>query len=457
MLTVDDKLLTVDDALAAGLGEVRSWHEHVNPGLATLLGLVGFDRQWVSAAGTKLTDVDGNDVLDFYGGYGSLNVGHNHPKVIEAVNKVNERPNMLGATVSPFSGALGENLARITPGDLSNSFFCNSGAEAVEGALKLACAATGCNRAIVSTENAFHGKTAGALSVSGKDSYKETFPLIEDVDFVPFGDADALELRLSCGPAAAFIVEPIQGEAGVIVPPEGYLPRVRELCSKYGVLLILDEIQTGLGRTGKMFACEHEGVVPDVMTLAKSLGGGIIPIGAFTTTRRIWDNAFGGINKAALHTSTFGGNTRAAAAALAALEVTLDERLAERAAETGAYVLERLKELEAKHKMIKEVRGRGLMIGIEFYSPQAPKFIEDLSQQYLASLVAAQMLAEHGVLTAYTFNNPNVIRFAPPLAVTRGECDRAIDGLDEVCKKNKGFLGAGLAAGKSMAKRLLKR
>ncbi|RJQ52007.1 MAG: aspartate aminotransferase family protein [Actinobacteria bacterium] len=451
-----DELLTVDDALGASLPTVREWHEHVNPALKRLLGLVGFDRIWVKAEGTRVWDADGNEVLDFYGGYGSLNVGHNHPRVVEAVNKVAEKPNMLGATVSPFTGALGVNLARLAPGDLSNSFFCNSGAEAVEGALKLACAATGCNRAIVSTENAFHGKTCGALSVSGKDSYKESFPLVEEIDFVAYGDAPALEARLASAPAAAFIVEPIQGEAGVIVPPEGYLTDVRELCSKHGVLLILDEIQTGIGRTGKMFACEHEGVVPDVMTLAKSFGGGIAPIGAFTTTRKIWDRAFGGLNKAAIHTSTFGGNTRAAAAAIAALNVTVDERLPERAAETGAYVLDRLAELQAEHKMIKEVRGRGLMIGVEFYSPKAPKFVESLSQQYLASLVAAQMLAEHRILTAYTFNNPNVIRFAPPLAVTKEECDRAVEALDAVCAKNKGFLGTGVRAGKSVAKRLLK-
>lgn len=453
---MDDRLITVDDALGASLEQVRAWHEYVNPGVSFLLGLVGFDRQWSKARGTRLWDSDGNEVLDFYGGYGSLNVGHNHPAVLEAVNKVAERPNMLGATLSPFTGALGKNLATLTPGELSNSFFCNSGAEAVEGALKLVCAATGCNRVICSTTDAFHGKTAGALSVSGKDSYKEGFALIEDVTFVPFGDAGALAAQLEKGETAAFIVEPIQGEAGVIVPPDGYLTEVRRLCDEHGVLLIFDEVQTGFGRTGKMFACEHENVAPDVMTLAKSLSGGIVPIGAFITTRAIWDKAFGGMTKSTIHTSTFGGNTRAAAAAIAALNVIVDEKLADKARETGDYAMGRLKELEAKHKMIKEVRGRGLMIGIEFYSPGGGKIVGNLSKQYLASLVAAELLRDHGVLTAYTFNNPNVIRFAPPLAVTRGECDVAVDALDAVCERNRGFARTVFRAGKSLAGRMIK-
>ncbi len=452
---MSERLLTVDDALSSTLEDIRAWHQNVNPGLIRLLGLVGFDRKYVKARGTRLWDEAGNEILDFYGGYGSLNVGHNHPAVVEAVNSVTDLPNMLGATLSPFAGALGKNLADLTPGDLANTFFCNSGAEAVEGALKLACAATGRTGAICSTYDAFHGKTAGALSVSGKNAYKDGFALVEDVVLVDYGDASALQSGFESRNVAAFIVEPIQGEAGVVVPPDGYLRDVRRLCDKHGVMLIFDEIQTGLGRTGAMFACEHEGVAPDIMTLAKSLSGGIMPIGCFTTTRAIWDKAFGGMHRAALHTSTFGGNTRATAAAIAALNVIVDEKLADNAREMGEYLLRRLKELEGRHKLIKEVRGRGLMIGIEFYAPSGGKVgaLDKLSKEYLASLIAADMLREHKVLTAYTFNNPNVIRFAPALAVTREECDWAVDALDATCERNKGFMRTVLRGGKSLLKK----
>lgn len=450
-----DRLLTVDDAMKASLPQIRQWHQHANPAAMRLLGLVGFDREWVKAQGATIWDRDGNEVLDFYGGYGTLNVGHNHPKVIEAVNKVASMPNMLAVTLSPTAGALAKNLATITPGELSNCYFCCTGTEAIEAAIKLACAATGKKGVICSTVGAFHGKTLGSLSISGKDFYKNGFPLLREVALVPYGDAQSLEDRLSRGDVAAFVVEPIQGEAGVIVPPQGYLKDVRRLCDKYGVLFIADEIQTGFGRTGSMFACEHEGVAPDVMALAKSLGGGVMPIGAMIATRKLWDKAYGSLNKAAMHTSTFGGNTRATAAGIAAINVIYDEGLPERARELGEYLLGRLKEVEAKHKLIKEVRGRGLMIGIEFYAPSGGKIgaLDKLSKEYLASMIAAELLREHRVLTAYTWNNPNVIRFAPPLIVSKEQCDWAVDALDKTCERNKGFMRTVLRGGASLLKK----
>ncbi|MBC7325332.1 MAG: aspartate aminotransferase family protein, partial [Moorella sp. (in: Bacteria)] len=230
-------------------------------------------------------------------------------------------PNLIQSSLGVLAAALAHNLAKITPGDLQRSFFCNSGCEAVEGALKLARAATG-RKEIIYCHNSFHGKSFGALSVTGREKYQKPFePLLPGCAAVPFGDAEALAYELKKERAAAFIVEPIQGEGGINVPPPGYLAQARRLCSQHGTLLIIDEIQTGFGRTGAMFACEEEGAVPDILCLAKSLGGGIMPVGAYITTDEIWKKAYGSMEKALLHTSTFGGNNWAAAAALAALQV----------------------------------------------------------------------------------------------------------------------------------------
>jgi putrescine aminotransferase len=288
-----------------------------------MLGLLDFDRQFVRAEGIYVWDSKGEKYLDFLGAYGALNTGHNHPRVLEALDRVKEMPNLLQASLGTVVSALAKNLALITPGNLQRSFICNSGAEAVEGALKMARAATG-RQKLIYCDGSFHGKTLGALAVTGRGKYQRAFqPLVPGCTSVPYGDLGALEYELKKEETAAFILEPVQGEGGIIIPPSGYLPEVRRLCSKYGTLLIIDEIQTGLGRTGKMFACQHDGVVPDIMCLAKSLGGGIMPAGAYITTDEIWKKAYGGMEKALLHTSTFGGNTWAAAAGIAALEIIL--------------------------------------------------------------------------------------------------------------------------------------
>ncbi len=454
----DPDLVSLDEALRAEKEEVRRWHQdYVNPGLTSLLSLLDFDRCYVRAQGVKVWDSQEKEYLDFLGGYGSLNVGHNHPKVWEAIEKVKGRPAILQATLNPLVGALAKNLAEITPGDLKHTFFCNSGAEAVEGALKTARIATGRKR-IISTENSFHGKTLGALSVTGRAKYQKPFePLLPGCQIIPYGDLEALEGELAKGDVAAFIVEPIQGEGGVVIPPSGYLKGAEELCRKYHSLLIVDEIQTGFGRTGKMFACEWEEVEPDILCLAKSLGGGLLPIGAFMTTEGVWKKAYGGMNTCLLHTSTFGGNLLACAAALAAIEILVEESLPKKAAEKGEYFLSELKRLEAEYKMIKNVRGRGLMVGVEFYEPTkgwlkkvSAGLINKLSEEYFASLVATELLNEYGVITAYTLNNPNVIRLQPPLIVEREELDKVAGALEEICRKYKGFAGVAIKAGKEM-------
>jgi len=280
---------------------------------------------------------------------------------------------------------------------------------------------------------------------------------------VPYGELDALASELKKEETAAFILEPVQGEGGIIIPPPGYLAEVRRLCSKYGTLLIIDEIQTGLGRTGKLFACQHDGVVPDIMCLAKSLGGGIMPAGAYITTDEIWKKAYGSMDKALLHTSTFGGNTWASAAAIAALEIILEENLPGKAAETGEYLLQGLARLKEKYPLIKDVRGRGLMVGIEFNQPGnlASKvsfgLAARLSEEYLGSLVAGELMNKHRIITAYTLNNPNVIRLEPPLSVSKDQIDIVLQALEDIFATHKGFFSAARAGAKSIIKSFIKK
>ncbi|MCR4419769.1 MAG: aspartate aminotransferase family protein [Clostridia bacterium] len=458
-------MFTLDEALEFDRATVgKLYKEYVNPGLAAVLGLLDFDKRFVRAEGPCLWDAEGNRYLDCLGAYGALNLGHNPPQVLAALEKVKQRPNLLQASLNPLAAALAHNLAEVAPGNLRHCFFCNSGAEAVEGALKLARAATG-RTGLIYCEGSFHGKTLGALSVTGRDKYQRPFePLVPDCRCIPYGDAAALEQALKERPAAAFIVEPIQGEGGIVVPPPGYLTRARELTSRHGVLLIVDEIQTGLGRTGNLFACQHEQVAPDILCLAKSLGGGIMPVGAFITTPELWQRAYGGMDKCLLHTSTFGGNTWAMAAGLAALKTLVEENLAEEARKKGEFLRQRLAERVETHPLVKAVRGRGLMIGIEFVGKEqglldrlTGGMTARLREEYTASLVAGLLLNEYHILTAYTLNNPNVIRLEPPLTITYEDLDRVVGALEAILGEHGSFGSLALASSRTLLKSLFRK
>lgn len=454
-----ESLFYLDDALSLSRNDVRNLHkEYGNSGLSSMLGLLDFDKHFVKALGVKVWDSDGKEYLDFLGGYGAMNVGHNHPRLLEALNKVREVPGLIQASLPALAGALARNLALITPGKLRRTFFCNSGAEAVEGALKLARAATG-KTGILYCDNSFHGKTFGALSVTGRQKYRTPFePLLPGCHSIPFGDSDALENAIQTLKPAAFIVEPIQGEGGIITPPPGYLEKVQKICNQHHVLLIVDEIQTGLGRTGKMFASEHHDLEADILCLAKSLGGGILPAGAFITTDAIWRQAYGKQEKSTLHTTTFGGNTRAAAAGLATLETIYAENLIEEAHQKGIFFMERLKQLQDKYPLLKEVRGQGLMIGLEFDQPEglgdklSLGMTSKLSQEYMGSLIAGELMNQYCVITAYTLNNPNVIRLEPPLTVSRKEIEYVSDALDQILSRHKGFFSIAASGAKTFLK-----
>jgi len=389
---------------------------YVNPGLVKLYRFANIVTAEWEAQGVVVRDIHGKEYLDCSGGPAVFNVGHRHPKVVAAVKaQLDRMPMSVRAMPRKPEADLAELLAQITPGDLQFTFFANSGSEANEGAIKLARLATG-RPGIVGAEGAFHGKTLGALSASGREKYKTPFaPLVPGFTHVPFGDLEAMTAAVDAK-TAAVILEPIQGEGGVIIPPDDYLPGVRAICDRAGALLILDEVQTGLGRTGKMFACEHWGVVPDILTTAKALGGGVVPIGAFTGRPHLWTalekNPY-------LHSSTFGGNSIACAAGIATIKVLQEERLVERAAELGPYMLGRLRELQRRHPtMVKDVRGKGLLIGMEFTDPD------------IVLLITADAM-ERGVIVFYSLNKPECFRIAPPLVISREQIDRAVEVLDE--------------------------
>jgi putrescine aminotransferase len=397
----------------------EKYRRYLNPSLSNLLKFMGFGTVPEFARGVTLTDVAGEEWLDFLGGLGVFSLGHSHPKVIAAVREQLEKlPLTIPIFLNRRQADLAELLAEVLPGRLQYTFFCSSGTEAVEGALKLARVYTGRSE-VISAERAFHGKTMGSLSASGRDVYKKPFePLLAGFHQVPFGDAAAMERAIN-ERTAAVILEPIQGEGGVIVPPADYLPRVAALCRDRGALLIADEVQTGFGRTGKMFAVEHYGVEPDLICLAKALGGGVMPLGAFCGTPEVW-KPFG--PSPWLHTSTFGspgGNPLACAAGLAAVQVIREERLPERAAELGDYFLGLLQAVRAEFPAaIREVRGKGLLIGLEFF------------EEDIAGLTIAGMARRH-LIVAYYLSNPRVFRFEPPLIVTRAQIDRAVAGFRE--------------------------
>lgn len=451
------KLIKPEEALKLNHKEIRALHKrYINPGLVNMFGLLNFDKKFVRAEGIYVWGEDGKRYMDFLGGYGSLNFGHNHPKINDFIHEVESFPNILQASLGTMNAVLAHNLAQLTPGRISRTFFCNSGAEAVEGSLKLARGASKKKRFIY-CEQSFHGKSFGALSITGRNKYQEPFkPLLPGCVSVPYGDISALEEELKKGDVAAFITEPIQGEGGINIPPDGYLRQVRELTKKYDTLLIFDEIQTGFGRTGKIFACEYENVEPDIMCLGKSIGGGVMPLGAFTTTEDVWDKAYGGFERCLLHTSTFGGNTRAAAAGIASLQLLLDEDLAEKSRENGVYFLQRLQELQEKYPgIIKEVRGRGLFIGVEF-NQMAGGFWDKLtggalnkvSEEYMAAFVAAELINKYQIIAAYTLNNPNVIRLEPPLIVSKENIDQVVSALQDIFERNKSVWRLVLGSGK---------
>ena len=370
--------------------------------------------EWIGE-GCLLRDVTGREFIDCLGGFGIFALGHRHPKVIAAVKAQMDRLALHSQwMLNPRSADAARRLAEITPGNLRKTFWCSTGTESVEGALKLARLYTGKSK-FISTINSFHGKTLGSLSVTGRDLFRKPFLPLLEATFVPYGDAETIEEAID-DQTAAVILEPIQGEGGVIVPPDDYLPAVRQICTERGVLMLLDEVQTGLGRTGRMFGCNHSEVVPDIMCIGKAISGGVIPCAAFHTTDEIFKsfhpNPF-------YHTSTFGANPMATTAAATTIQTLLEENLVTRSAEMGEYFKSGLKDLQKRFpKIIRDVRGRGLLIGMEIVDAKVGESL-------------AHRMFDRNVLVAYTLNKPEVIRIEPPLIITRNLIDLALERLAE--------------------------
>jgi len=380
--------------------------------------------EW-TGQGSIMTDALGREFIDILGGFGLYCPGIRHPKIVAAVKaQLDRSPQYSQEMLDPLRAHLAKVLALLTPGDIQYGFFANSGTEGVEGAMKLAKLHTG-RPGFVAMLRGFHGKTLGSLSLMGKSVFRQPLlPLLDGVRHVPFGDADAVEQVLAAAQAvgdgiAAVVAEPIQGEAGVIVPPDDYWPRLREICTHYGVLLIADEVQTGFGRTGKVFGVDHWDVAPDIMCFGKGLGGAVVPMSAFMSTPEIWKclepNPF-------MHTTTTGGNPLACASALAQIAVMLEEDLPGQARDKGEYVMGKLRELQDRYPgILDEVRGKGLLIGMQFVSNET------------GYKVAAGLFAR-GVLTAGTLTNAETIRFEPALNIPYELLDEVLNRMEDVFK-----------------------
>lgn len=446
------KLLTVEDAKALDIKKINElFTEHMNPGQLHFMKLLGFHKVKIERAeGMYYVDQNGRKILDFFGGFGSLAFGHNHPRILEARRKFAEekRQEIAIAFLSQYATALAANLAACSPGDLDMVFLGSSGSEAMEAAIKVAERAAGPNRPkIVYAENSFHGKTKGVLSITDGALYRGQFKLTDNTFRVPFGDIDAIEAAFKSDPTIGTIVlETVQGGGGIIEAPAEFWPKLRALCDKYGVLWVADEVQCGFGRTGKFYAFEHYGVVPDVTALAKSLGGGKAAMGAMIASREVYMKAYGTSKTAMIHAmATFGGIGEASVTSIEALNVLYDEGLIDNSADTGAYLIEKLRELQAKYPtLLKEVRGRGMMVGLEFhdFSQTLPMVLrpvvaalDDKLKGSLPGFIGSHLLRDHGVLVAFTEYNRNVIRLEPPLICTRENVDQFITALDEVLSR----------------------
>jgi ornithine--oxo-acid transaminase len=425
-------------------------NRYFNPALAAALQITGLDRSYVRASGCYLYDAAGERYLDFLSGFRVLNLGHNHPVVRQALAEALtcEWPNMAQVDVSPLAGALARELVmRATPG-LDIVRFGNSGSEAVEMAIKFSRRATG-RSIVLAARNAYHGLTYGALSLSGRpDIWHDGFtPVVGGCELVPFDDSAALEERLKQKDVAAFVVEPIQGEAGIVVPRDDYLPHAQELCRHYGTLFVLDEVQTGLGRTGRFLAAEHWNLEPDVVCLAKALSGGFVPVSATLMRRWIAERVFDNIDHCAIHFSTFEANNLAMVAGLATLRALDSERLIDNSAQMGALLIERLRELQHRHEFVAEVRGKGLFVAVRFDEPRtleqkmAWKLARETSEGFFGTCVVMALMKHHRIVAQTSGHDGNVLDCTPPLVCSEAEIDRFVIALDEVLESCRQIAG----------------
>lgn len=428
------------ELLESRAGEKFGLHErHLNAQMVRVLRTIGYDREYVRATGPHLFDAEGNRYLDLLSGFGVFALGRNHPHVVATLRDVlgAELPNLVQMDVSLLSGLLAEKLLATCPEGLTRAFFCNSGAEAVEAAVKFARCATGRAR-VLYCEHGYHGLTMGALSLTADPLFRDGFgPLLPGCEPVPFNDLATLEAALAQGDVAGFIVEPIQGK-GVNLPDEDYLAEAARLCRRHGALFVADEVQTGLGRTGRMWAVEHWSVAPDMLLCAKALSGGFVPVGAVMMRETVMDRVFNRMDRAVVHGSTFAKNNLAMAAGLATLQVIEAEGLVARAERLGGEIMAELAALVPKYEFLHAVRGRGMMIALEFGPPRSLKLratwsmLETANKGLFCQMVTIPMLRDRRVLTQVAGHGMNVVKLLPPLVVDEADRDWIVSAFDAV-------------------------
>jgi ornithine--oxo-acid transaminase len=449
--------LDVSELFVERQAQRSSMHaRHLNEQLVRVLKTIGYDVGFQKGKGQYLFDRDGARYLDLLSGFGVFAIGRNHPALREALKSVldSDFPNLVQLDVSTFAGVLAERLLEHVP-YLDKVFFANSGAETVEAAIKFARGATG-RPGIVSCSHSFHGLSYGALSLMDDANFRSGFePLLPGCTQIPFNDLAALEQALSSRQVAAFIVEPIQGK-GVNMPTDEFLPGAAALCKKYGSIFVADEIQTGIGRTGKFLAVEHWNVEPDMVLLAKALSGGHVPVGALLTRKSIFDKIFNQMDRAVVHGSTFAKNDLAMAAGIATLDVIKQERLVEQAARRGAELRLALTRMVPGYELLKEVRGKGLMIGIEFGPPKSLKLkaswnlLETANKGLFCQLITVPLFKEHKILTQVSGHGSHTIKLLPPLVITEEDCNWIEKSFDDVISASHKVPGAIWSLGKTL-------
>lgn len=419
---------------------VSSYSAHVNPQWVRLLDLLEMNVRYERCAGSELFDSEGRRILDFLSGYCVHNVGHNHPAVIAALHDELERsgPAMIQSHVPELAGELGERLCRLAGGNLAKVFFASSGSEGIEAAIKFSRAHTG-RTALLSAHGAFHGLTCGALSLMNDSFWRGNFgPLLPETVAIPFNDLPALELALATRRFAAFICEPIQSEAGICLPSSDYWKQAEALCRKHGTIVVLDEVQTGLHRTGPFLASHRYGVQPDMVVLAKALSGGLVPVSAVLMTDDVYTSVYGSLKRAIIHTSTYSENSLAMRAGLATLDVLESEELGSRASACGEQLREMLSDALVGYEMVKAIRGEGMLSGIEFRTPHqltlriAFEAFMKIHPAMFGQILVMRLFRDHGILTQICGNNFMVLKVAPPLVVTEGEMSEFVDAVRAV-------------------------
>jgi ornithine--oxo-acid transaminase len=435
----------IHDRTTADIAATRSEEQYanaVNPQWIRLLKLLGMNVRYERCIGAELFTSEGRRILDFLSGYCVHNLGHNHPSIIAAIKDELDRcgPAMLQSHVPERAGELAERLCLLARGSVNKAFFCSSGSEGVEAAIKFSKAHTG-RVGLLYTEGAFHGLTCGALSLMGDPFWKQGFgPLLSDTQQIPFNDIAALEQQLQTKKYAAFFLEPIQGEGGIRLPASDFLAKASSLCKRYGALLVLDEVQTGFFRTGKFLAMHHYSVDPDMIVLAKAMSGGLVPGGAVLMTDAIYESVYGSLKRSLIHTSTFSENGLAMRVGLAVLDALEEEDAGNHSAALGAYLRQGLRERLAEFEMVQEVRGEGLFCGIALRAPHtlslrlAYEAFARIHPAMFGQVLVMRLFRDHGILTQICGNNFMVLKLAPPLIVNQSQIDEAVEAIYRVVK-----------------------